>query len=280
MDIILYNPLSNKGKNKHIAEKLSKKHQKKGFNVDIKNLLDIHDVKSFLSACKEEDRIIIIGGDGTLNRIVNQIQGIDIKPSVFMYKAGTGNDFIRSVPVKHKLADIKPYIMNLPTVSVNDKHSLFLNGTGVGLDGLVCYKVNRSKQIKNKSNYFKNSIQSFFQYKPVTAYITVDGESFEANKVWFATCMHSKYFGGGMMLAPKIKRTDKVIELVVVKDVPRWLLLLIFPTIYFGWHRIFKSFVKFYRGKDIKVQLLVDTYMQIDGDEIYPVREYQVKAHE
>lgn len=71
MEIILYNPLSNKGKNIKIAEKLHKKAIKEERSSKIVNLLEIGDVEKFLNGYNEEDRMILIGGDGTLNRVVN-----------------------------------------------------------------------------------------------------------------------------------------------------------------------------------------------------------------
>src|SRR5690554_1973661 len=276
MDIILYNPLSNKGKNLKIAQKLHKQKTKRQISAKIVNLLDIKHVESFLNGYNEDDRMIIIGGDGTLNRIANQIRGIHIKPQIYLYKAGTGNDFMRSVKVKHKLADIKPYLKDLPILKVNDKEEVFLNGAGIGLDGLVCYNVNMSKSAKNKSNYFKNAFKSFMKYKPVSVIIDVDGKKWEEHKVWFVTAMNSPFFGGGMKLAPKMKRGLNHLELVVIKKVPRWLIILIFPTIYLGWHKIFRSFVRFYKGNHIKVEMLTDSYLQRDGEDEYPVRSFEV----
>ena len=186
--------------------------------------------------------MILIGGDGTLNRVVNQIRGMQIKPQLYMYKAGSGNDFMRSINAKKHIVDIKPYILNLPTLKVNGKEELFLNGAGVGLDGLVCYNVNTAKEAKIKSNYFKNAFKSFMTYKPVSVQIDIDGKSFEEQNVWFVTAMNAPFFGGGMKLAPRMKRGLPHLELVVIRKVPRWLIILIFPTIYLGWHRIFKKF--------------------------------------
>ena len=104
MDIILYNPLSNKGKNIKIAEKLHKKATKEQRESKIVNLLEIKDVQAFLNGYNADDRMILIGGDGTLNRVVNQIKDIVIKPQIYMYKAGTGNDFMRSIKSKEKLS--------------------------------------------------------------------------------------------------------------------------------------------------------------------------------
>src|SRR5690606_21622748 len=202
MDIILYNPLSSRGKNIKVAAKLEKKLKKQKREVLIINLLNIIDVKEFLDKHNESDRIIILGGDGTLHRIANQIEGYVIKPEVYLYKAGTGNDFLRTVPIKKRMANIKEYLIHLPVMYVNGKRERVINGGGVGLDGLVAYKVNKSKAEKSKSNFFLNAFLGFKEFKPVAAKFNVDGKVFEEKKVWFASAMFAQYFGGGMMISP------------------------------------------------------------------------------
>lgn len=281
MKTILYNPLSSKGKNIKLAHKLVKKYRKAGQEVEMIDLLTITDVKAFLSGFDEKDIIIILGGDGTLHRIVNEIEGLEIKPEVYLYKAGTGNDFIRTVPVKNHLANIKPYIKDLPTLYLGDKRIKVINGAGVGLDGAVIYRVDKSKKERNKSNYFFNTVASFIKYQPVAATITVDGKVYKEEKLWFASAMYAQYFGGGMKIAPTKSRDQKEIELVIVRKIPRFVLLLIFPTIYLnGMHRIFKRWVKFYRGKDIKVEMTKDSFLQADGECHYPVSGYRMIIEE
>ena len=276
MDVILYNPLSNKGKNLKVAKKLYRQALKKHRKATIVNLLEITDVQKFLNGYTKDDSMILIGGDGTLNRVVNQIRGFEIKPQLYMYKAGTGNDFMRSVPVKRKIVNIKPFINYLPVLHVNGKEELFLNGAGMGLDGLVCHNVNKSKAAKNKSNYFKNAFKSFLSYQPMSVTIDVDGKKWQEDKVWFVTAMNAPYFGGGMKLAPKQKRKYNYVQLVVIKKIPRWLIILIFPTIYLGWHKIFRSYVRFYKGNHIQVEMEKPGYLQRDGEDEYPVQRFEV----
>ena len=69
-------------------------------------------------------------------------------------------------------------------------------------------------------------------------------------------------------------------DIIVLKDIPKWLLIIIFPTIYLGWHLIFKSFVKVYKGKEVSIHFEKPTYLQIDGDVEYPITDVKIKAFE
>lgn len=274
MDILLYNPLSRNGKNPKFIEKITKQLRKNGQAVVSYSLLSIDNVDSFLSGCAETDRIIIVGGDGTINRLANVIASLDIKQEIFIYQAGTGNDFVRSLKTKSKIVSIKKYLTSLPSVQFHDQERLFLNGAGAGLDGFIGHLVNTSKYKKNKLNYFRHAFEGFAKFQPISATLTVDGIEFNEQKLWFASMMNSPYFGGGMKIAPTADRTEKKLQLVMVKDVPKWILILIFPTIYLGWHVIFKRWVKVMNADSISIVFDKPTYLQIDGDVEYPIERF------
>ncbi|MBN2300633.1 MAG: hypothetical protein JXC31_05550 [Acholeplasmataceae bacterium] len=280
MDILLYNPLSRNGKNEKFIQKVVNHLQKDGNTVVSYNILAIDDVEKFASNCTKDDRIIIVGGDGTINRLANRLYNFDFQQDLFMYQAGTGNDFARSLKTKLKVVPIKPYIKKLPVVRYQDTFRYFLNGAGAGLDGYIGHLVNTSKYKKNKLNYFRHAFEGFAKFKPISAEITIDGKTWREEKVWLASIMNGPYFGGGMKVAPHAERTKNDIHLVVLKDIPKWLLVIIFPTIYFGWHLIFKSFVKVHVGKEVELHFDKPTYLQIDGDVEYPISQFSAKAFE
>lgn len=274
MDILLYNPLSRNGKNPKFIEKITQQLRKQGNAVVSYSLLSIDNVDSFLSGCAEEDRIIIVGGDGTINRLANVIANVDIKQEIYMYQAGTGNDFVRSLKTKSSVVPIKKYLKSLPEVQFRDQSRLFLNGAGAGLDGFIGHLVNTSKYKKNKLNYFRHAFEGFAKFKPIAATLNVDGNTFHESRLWFASMMNSPYFGGGMKIAPTANRNEKNLQLVMVKNVPKWILILIFPTIYLGWHVIFKRWVQIINADSISIVFDKPTYLQIDGDVEYPIEQF------
>lgn len=278
MDILLYNPLSRNGKNEKFIQKIVHHLKSDGRPVVSYSILAIDDVDLFLSGCNEDDRIIIVGGDGTINHLANRIHGISFPQELCMYQAGTGNDFIRSLKTKEKVVSIKPYIKELPIVTFQDQKRYFLNGAGAGLDGLIGYLVNHSKYKKNKLNYFRHAFEGFAKFKPIAATITIDGKEMREEKLWFASMMNSAYFGGGMKIAPQAHRNQEELDLVIVRNIPKWLLIMIFPTIYLGWHVMFKKWVKVYKGHHISVVFDKPTYLQIDGDVEYPIESFEVKS--
>lgn len=275
---ILYNPLSNRGKSSKALKLVEKKI--KDHEYEIKSLLEIDSVSSFLDKLTKDDRVIIIGGDGTLHHLANAVDFEKVEHPIEFYTAGTGNDFARSVKGKKKLVVLNNYLKKLPTVEYNGKTEVVINGTGIGLDGYVCNLVNNSTGKKNKLNYFKNAFKSFVKYKPHDVEYIINNDEQTRTKVkkaWFVSAMHSSYFGGGMKIAPKAKRESNKLQLVVISKVPKWLLILIFPTIYLGWHVIFKSFVKVIEVDSVEIISTVPTYAQIDGEDRVEVSRMYIK---
>ena len=91
----------------------------------------------FFASLTSDDKIILSGGDGTINRFVNDTAHIEIKNDIYYYASGTGNDFLRDLEkeVGCDPFSIKKYVENLPTVTVKEKTYRFLNNVGFGIDG-------------------------------------------------------------------------------------------------------------------------------------------------
>ncbi len=277
MDIILYNPLSRNGKSQSIVDELVLKFKSEGRDTVVHSILEIPSVANFIQGVHPDDRVIILGGDGTLHHLVNSIRGYDIKQPIYVLKAGTGNDFIRSIPSKEHLIQINQYIADLPKVTVNGEESLFLNGTGMGVDAYVCHLVNTSTKKKSASNYFKNALKAFLTYKPSTATVTIDGVSKTYKKVWFVLAANSVFMGGGMKFSPNSKRDDDILEFMIIHRVPRFILFLIFPTIYFGKHVWFKRWVTTIPGKTMDVSYGKVSYLQKDGESVNHVQSMHIE---
>lgn len=278
--IVLYNPLSKGGLNKKLHSKLKKHLTKRNFTFEISSILNIEDVKSFLNELDLKTKIIIVGGDGTLHHLANTLVGYEVKNDIYALKAGTGNDFIRSLKTREKLVRINDYIKDIPYDNVTEiekRKRYFLNSVGMGVDAYIVHLVNSTEKRRGKWNYFKNVYKGFREYSPYELTLEIDGEAKTFKKTWLAVVANSSYFGGGMKISPNSKRLDDELEVIVVHKLPKFLVLLIFPLIYLGWHVILKRSVKIYKGKEIKITSNVDKHVQYDGETVYPRQKIDVK---
>ena len=137
MIYLLYNPLANNSRGEEDARNWAQAH-----NVECQftSLLDIKDLKQFFDSLKPEDEVILTGGDGTVNHFANDIYGYEFKNPLYYIKCGSGNDFYRDNEkyVHHDRIDLRPFLKNLPLITVNGIQRRFLNGIGYGLDGETC----------------------------------------------------------------------------------------------------------------------------------------------
>lgn len=277
--IILYNPLSKGGSNRKFYMKLKRQLERKNNVVEVGSLLDITDVEEYLNKLDKNIKIIIIGGDGTLHHLANTLMEYDIKNEIYVVKAGTGNDFIRSIKPRKKLIKVNDYIKDIPYDLVTENETekrYFLNSVGMGVDAYIAHLVNTTEKGKGKWSYFKNVYKGFMEYNPYDLTVEIDGEVKTFEKTWLAVVANSKYLGGGMKISPKSKRLDDELEVVVVHNMSRFFVFLIFPLIYLGWHVIFKKRIKVYKGKEIKFKTDVDKHVQYDGETSYPRRKIDV----
>ncbi len=278
---ILYNPLAGKGKNadSRINDILLPETAQK----ELHNMTEIKDFKAFFSELSGEEKIVVCGGDGTLNRFINSVDTSKLQNKVYYFAAGSGNDFIHDIglePSRNPI-DVTEYIKNLPKVYIGDKAYSFLNGIGYGIDGYCCQEVNRLKALKKKASYTLIALKGFlYAYKPTNAVVTVDGKEYRYKKVWLTPTMLGKYFGGGMMIAPTQDRSNKegTLTVIVAHSLSKLKILSLFPTIFKGTHIKYKKYIDVHKGHNISVKFDIPTAMQIDGETVTGVSEYTVKT--
>lgn len=277
MKYILFNGLSNSNKGEESANEAFEKFGEGTEKVDIVGL----DVKEWISGLTEQDTVILCGGDGTINRFANDCYSEKLPCPILLYKAGTGNDFLRDISEnyeKEEVPEINKYIENLPTVKVKDIDCHYINGIGFGIDGKCCEVADRMKEEgKTDINYAGIAIKLLlFKYKCPTATITIDGEEKIFKKVWFASAMNGRYYGGGMKAAPEQDRLSDKLSAVVWYGGGKIGTLMNFPNIFKGTH-IKSKHVYVTTAKEITVKFDSPMALQIDGETVLDVTEYTAR---
>lgn len=281
MTYVLYNPMANNGNGLENAKKISDT-----IDDEIKFIdsAEIKDMDNFLAELDRSDKVIIAGGDGTLNAFVNMITETEIKNDIYFYATGTGNDFMRDLEehAKDGMIKINEYIQNLPEVEVNGMTRKFINGIGYGIDGYCCEKGDEIRaKGKKKVNYTAIAIKgALYAYKPSDAKVTVDGVEHTYKKVWIAPSMNGRYYGGGMNVAPMQDRLneDRTLSLVVMHGSGRLKTLIVFSSIFKGEHIKHTEMVDILTGKEITVEFAKPTALQIDGETVLNVTKYTARS--
>jgi len=178
--------------------------------------------------------IIVVGGDGTMNEVVNGIfkqktaKTTDI--TIGLITIGTGNDWGRHYGMSDdykKMVDAivsgKTFVQDVGKVKYSHTHKkedrYFVNIAGMGYDALVAKKTNVSKQQGRGGMliYLINLMQSLFQYNHTQLTITADGKIVFSGKVFSMSIGICKYNGAGMMQLPFAISNDGLFDVTLIK---------------------------------------------------------------
>lgn len=281
MNYLFYNPSARNGKAAEDLQLIKKTLD--GQDVEIYAVTDIDDYVSVIDKIQPEDIVYIVGGDGTLNRFINDSTNLRILGDIFFYSAGTGNDFKHDVDPDNSLYRIRlnDYIRSLPTVTVGGVTYKFVNGIGFGIDGYCCEEGDRKRAAgKQDINYSAIAVKGcLFRFKPYGADITVDGQTRHYDKVWLAPTMFGKYYGGGMKVAPEQDRNNPqhTVTNVVIHGTGRLKTLIRFTKIFSGEHTKYTDMVDIRTGHEVRVVFDRPCALQIDGETVKNVTEYTVR---
>lgn len=279
---VLYNPLAGNGKGENAAKKL--KELLNGDELTFTDMTKVSDYRALFASMPEDERVIVSGGDGTLNRFINDTEEVAFANPVYYYATGSGNDFLKDIGgnVGDKPVCIDKYLKALPTVDVKGKSYRFINGIGYGIDGYCCEVGDKLRETSDKPiNYAGIAIKGLlFHYHPTSATVIVDGVEHKYKKVWLAPTMNGRYYGGGMIPTPKQDRLNKehTVSVMVYYGSGKIKSLAVFPSIFKGEHVNHKEMVEVLSGKEITVKFDSPAALQVDGETIIGVTEYSVRT--
>jgi YegS/Rv2252/BmrU family lipid kinase len=224
---------------------------------------DAHDV----------DVIGCVGGDGTLNEIINGIMDKNITISVI--PTGTGNDFVKSaglftnyVEATHNLFAPEVRFVDVGVLQYDrGKKRYFIEVAGVGFDGLVSKTTSQiNKSTSGTIPYLLGVLKHMAAYKGTEVSLTIDGRSF-AQKVMFVDVAIGKYVGSGMAIAPLAKMDDGLFDIIVVGNFGRIESLLRLPTLYRGTH-LNHPCIGWFRGKHVELMSEESLSIHVEGEYI------------
>ncbi len=277
MRYVIYNPLSSHCPDlDFLKNKMKEIDDSKEYSFVDGTTID--DGDAFLDKFNKDDDLVIVGGDGTLNHMVNMADFDKHDVNVYLYKAGNGNDFLRDInELKEDFIGITKYLKNLPTVTINGETTKFINGVGFGVDGMVCVESDKMKAKGKKNiNYTTLAIKLLlFKFKKVNAKVNVDGKEYNFKKVFIGSAMNGKYYGGGMKEAPTQDRNSDTVSVVVWHDLNRLNALMNFPKIFTGEH-IKSKHCTIIHGKNVTMTYDKPTDLQIDGESLHGITSYSV----
>jgi YegS/Rv2252/BmrU family lipid kinase len=283
--MVIVNPNAGNGKGKKDWDKISDLLNNAGLSFDVAfTERKGHAINLTLEALSLGFRkIVTVGGDGTLNEVVNGVFTNKTCATAEIVLAsipvGTGNDWGRmfGIPLNYEKAiniiiNNKTLLHDIGTISfyngTEKETRYFINIAGLGFEAVVVRKTNiqKDKGHGGKLIYFYNLLTSLLSYKNTRAEITIDGEITHAD-VFSLNVGNGRYCGGGMRQTPRAVPTDGWLDVTIINGMGKFEIIRNLRILYNG--RILQHpKIDGYKCKNIKVSSAAAMYAEADGESL------------
>lgn len=236
----------------------------------------INYIKNYMDTHRDEDvRFYACGGDGTVNKVATGIVGYP-NASMAILPFGTGNDYVKYYGTAEKFKNVCDVIhgeeKTVDVMKVNDKYAL--NSTHFGLDSVVAKAMNKLRRnvlFGKKRAYPFAVVWGFMTGMRNECIVYADGEQLNTSDILLCTVSNGKYVGGSYFNAPNSLNDDGLLEVCLVKPVPRLKFLGLIKYYVAGTHignPKFDDIVVYRQVRNVRIEGPEGFCVSIDG-EIY-----------
>ncbi len=283
--LVIVNPNAGNGKGKKDWDKISDllKNEALPFDVNFTERKG-HAISFTIEGIAAGYRkIITVGGDGTLNEVVNGVflnkncPTTDV--SLALIPVGTGNDWGRmfGIPLDYRKAiniigenKLMRHDVGLVSfyIGTEKKERYFINIAGLGFESVVVKRTNyqKDKGHSGKLIYFYNLLMSLISYKNTRAEIVIDGEKINAD-VFSLNVGNGRYCGGGMRQTPGALPDDGLLDVTIIKEMGKFEIIRNLKILYDGTILQHPK-IEGYKCKSIKVTSDAAMYAEADGESL------------
>lgn len=234
--------------------------------------------------------IIVLGGDGTVNEVVNGIA--DFKEVLLGYiPSGSSNDLARSLKLPKDplvclnkiLHPAKFQYLDIGCIESEDVRKYFAVSTGIGFDAAICEESFRS-DLKKKLNkigmgkfiYILIALKQILTCRFLEGEVQIDNNPpRHYKKILLVTSMIHKYEGGGMRFAPQANPSDGRLSVCLINGLSRFRLLALMPALLIAKH-IYYHGVETFDCSQLAIKIDSPYYVHIDGE--YPGKFKSLKV--
>jgi len=281
----IVNPASSNGKTGRRWPELNRLMQKKGLVYESILTNGPGDASKIARRAVEDGyRIILsVGGDGTLNEIVNGIFEVNDElrkmVTIGVLSMGTGGDFVRTLQIpkdidkaidcvaggQKRRIDLGMVTFLNPNGEKNQRY--FCNIADIGLGGDTAARVNRTTKVFGGFiSFLYSTIISLFLYKNKNITAVIDEKIERITKITTLVIANGQYFGGGMKIAPLARTDDALFDILFLHDMSKTKLLFNLFKVYKGKHLAVKG-VELMRGKKVVITSPEEALLELDGEQ-------------
>jgi diacylglycerol kinase (ATP) len=225
------------------------------------------------AAAAGHDRVIVIGGDGTVQEVVNGLLAGGSPAELGIVPLGSGNDLARSLGLPAEVASAWRVAVGRETRSIDVARARNGDGTerwfasagGIGFDAQVAAAmIDRGGWQAGRAGYLLTTLNELRRFSNRPIRLTVDGISSD-HDVLLVAIANGAYYGGGMRIAPDAHPDDGLLDVCIVGDISRMTAIRQLPNLYRGTH-VRHPQVSLFRGRSIEVDGDTATRVHLDGE--------------
>ena len=236
---LIVNLIAGRGRCKALFPKVKAGLDRRGFEYDLHYTNEPQEATDVAKMGIEAGyrRIVAMGGDGTINEVVNGLIGSDAVLDVI--PAGTGNDFIRMLGIPSDPVRALNVLENSAERTMDLGHiadtRYFVNGVGIGLDAHVARDVLQMERLHGAAAYVVAASKAVFSFNAFPVSIRSADWEFDLTCLSLGVA-NGIYAGGGFKLAPKASIEDSLIDIAAIGDFPKLQRLIRLPQARAGKH--------------------------------------------
>ncbi|MBE6022204.1 MAG: diacylglycerol kinase family lipid kinase [Cellulosilyticum sp.] len=218
---------------------------------------------------KEDYIVFAVGGDGTVNEVLNGMVGSG--SSLAIIPTGSGNDFVRSIYGRYTIEELLLDLLEgnnqkIDIIQVGERY--FLNIASVGLDAEVVYNATQYKKlkfIKSSMAYVISLFKTLLGSRGTYAKVTIDGKVTCDEEILLLAVANGSFYGGGIPMVPTAKVNDALADVCLVRELRIRKIMKVLPSVFKGKHIEAKE-VEIYRAQEIEIEAKNGCKVNIDGE--------------
>ncbi|MCX7904824.1 MAG: diacylglycerol kinase family lipid kinase [Caloramator sp.] len=267
--LFIVNPMAGNGRALKVSTQIRERMEKAKREYQIVHTKGPEDaIYIAREATKYFTKIVSVGGDGTLNEVLNGIVGS--KAVLGVIPAGTGNDFAKTIYTSLNIDDIIETILNGEIKSIDIgkcNQRYFINIASAGIDAEIAHRVQRMKKyVSGKFVYLTALFKTLVNYKGIDFKIKLDDVSFQSNTL-LITASNGKYYGGGMLPTPDADIKDGYFDVCHIKNLNKLKIISLLNKFIKGKHTKLKE-VTIFKTKRLNIQAEQKFFVNIDGENL------------